>query len=61
MLGTKSGFKICAKNRSPKVRGIHCMIHRQALASRPLPAQLEKVLDLTIQIANFVKGGALNS
>jgi len=37
------------------------MIHHQALASKTLPAPLGKVLDQTIQIVNFVKGGALNS
>ena len=61
MLGTKSGFQACVKRRAPKVKGIHCMIHRQALASKTLPAPLERVLDQTIQIVNFVKGGALNS
>ena len=61
MLGTNSGFQVCVKKRAPKMRGIHCMIHRQALASKTLPVPLEKVLDQTIQIVNFVKGGALNS
>ncbi|XP_042213890.1 zinc finger BED domain-containing protein 5-like, partial [Homarus americanus] len=61
MLGTKSGFQVCVKKRAPKVKGIHYMIHRQALASKTLPAPLGKVLDQTIQIVNFVKGGALNS
>ena len=28
MLGKKSGFQVCVKKRAPKVRGIHCMIHR---------------------------------
>ncbi|XP_064485887.1 zinc finger BED domain-containing protein 5-like [Ornithodoros turicata] len=37
------------------------MIHRQALASKTLPASLQEVLDQTIQIVNFVKGGALNT
>jgi hypothetical protein len=37
------------------------MIHHQALAPKTLPAPLGKGLDQTIQIANSVKGGALNS
>lgn len=61
MLGTKSGFQVCVKKRAPEVKGIHCMIHRQALASKTLLPPLGKVLDQTIQIVNFVKGGALNS
>ncbi|CAG9822185.1 unnamed protein product [Phaedon cochleariae] len=61
MLGTRSGFQIQVKEPSPKVRGIHCMIHRQALASKTLPANLGTVLDQVVKIVNFVKGGALNS
>ena len=37
------------------------MRHRQALASKTLLAPLELVQSQTIQIVNFVKGGALNS
>ncbi|XP_068223303.1 protein FAM200C-like [Palaemon carinicauda] len=32
LFGTKSGFQVCVKKRAPKVKDIHCMIHRQALA-----------------------------
>ncbi|XP_076352607.1 zinc finger BED domain-containing protein 5-like [Tachypleus tridentatus] len=60
MLGTNSGFQVFVKMQTPKVKGIHCMIYHQALASKTLPAPLEKVLDQTIQIVNFGKGGALN-
>lgn len=49
------------KKQAPKVQGIHCLIHRQALASKTLPTPLGKVLDQTFQIVNFVDGGALNS
>ena len=59
MLGTKSAFQVCVKKRAPKVKGIHCMIHRQA--SKTLAVTLEKVLDQTIQIVNLFKGGAINS
>jgi hypothetical protein len=54
MLGTKFGFQVSVKKRAPEVKGIHCMIHRQALASKTLPAPLGNVLDQTIQIVNFV-------
>ncbi|XP_064472939.1 SCAN domain-containing protein 3-like [Ornithodoros turicata] len=61
MLGSKSGFQAAVKKRAPEVKRVHCMIHRQALASKTLPASLQEVLDLTIQIVNFVKGGVLNT
>ena len=59
MLGTKSGFHVCVTKRAPKVKGIHCMIHCQTLASKTVP--LEKVLDQIIHIVYFVKVGPVNS
>ena len=37
MLGAKSGFQTKVKLKSPQVRGVHCMIHRYALACKTLP------------------------
>ena len=37
------------------------MIYRHALASKTLPPPLREVLDQTVRMVNFVKGGALNS
>ena len=51
MTVTKSGFQVCLQKRTPKVKGINYMIHRQLLASKPLPAPME-VLDQTIQFVN---------
>ena len=61
MLGTKSGFQAFVKKQNPNAKGIHCMIHRHALASKTLPPPLREVLDQTIQMVNFVKKGVLNS
>lgn len=61
MLGTKSGFRRSAQERDPKVKDIHCLIHRQALASRTGPAALAQTSDQTVKMVNFVKGGALSS
>lgn len=36
------------------------MIHRQVVAAKTLPTELE-VLDGTVKMINFVKSGALNS
>ncbi len=40
MSGSKSGFVARVKAIAPWVTMTHCMIHRQALASRTLPSQL---------------------
>ena len=57
MLGTKSGFQAYVKKQNPNTKGIHCMIHRHALASKTLPPPLHEVLDQTIRMVNFIKGG----
>lgn len=32
MMGTRSGFQVHVKNRSPNIKYTHCMIYRQVLA-----------------------------
>jgi len=61
MLGCYSGFQASVKNQAPRSKGVHCMLHRQALASKTLPKSFRKVLDQMIQIVNFIKTGALTS
>ena len=61
MLGCNSGFLASVKRQAPKSKNIHCVLHRQALASKALPESLQKVLDQIIKIVNFIKAGALNS
>ena len=38
---------------APEAKGIHCVIHRCALASRTLPAPLKNVMDSTIKILSI--------
>ena len=45
MLGCHSGFQASVKRKSPTSKGVHCMLHRQVLASENLPNTLQKVLD----------------
>ena len=61
MLGSRSGFQRPVKNRSQQVTGIHCMIHRQALACKTMPPQILTVMTLVIKIVNFIKSSALNT
>ena len=61
MLGSRSGFQIKVKAKSPQAKGFHCIIHRSALACKTLPISLKKVLNFVIKLVNFVKGSALNS
>lgn len=61
MLGSKSGFQNKVKQLAPQAKGVHCMIHRYALASKTLPIPLQEVLDSVIRIVNYIKSGALNT
>ncbi|XP_040275720.1 protein ZBED8-like [Bufo bufo] len=61
MLGCRSGFQRVVLNESPKVIGTHCMIHRQILATKTLPQNLQEVMKSVISCVNFVKASSLNS
>ena len=61
MLGCNSGFQASVKRQTLKSKGVHCMLHRQALAFKTLPESLQKVLDQIIKIVNFIEAEALNS
>ena len=61
MLGARSGLQTLARNRSPDAVSMHCMIHRQAFASKALPESLQDVFNIAIKTVNFVKNAALNT
>ena len=61
VLGSKSGFRALVQNKTPNVLFTHCVIHREALASKTLPCGLQDVLKVTIKIVNFVKSSALHT
>ena len=61
MLGCRSGFQTRLKEVAPQVKTTHCMLHRQALASKTLPQEMKTVLDETVKIVNSVKKSPLNT
>ncbi|XP_042227261.1 protein FAM200A-like [Homarus americanus] len=61
MLGSKSGLQKHVNEVALNVKGVHCMIHRFALASKTLPRALYKILEAVVKCVNFVKAGDLNS
>ena len=61
MLGCKSGFQMKVKEKSPKVRRVHCMIHRYTLACKTLPNFLKKALNSVVKIVNIIKKSATTS
>lgn len=61
MLGKHSGFNAKLARIAPNLTVVHCMIHREALASRTMPENLMKILSEVIKIVNFIKSSALNT
>ena len=49
MLGSKSGLQKRVKEVAPNAKGVHCMIHRFALASKTLPDELCKILEAVVK------------
>ena len=60
-LGHSSGFYAHVKKVSPVCTFMHCMIHREALASKTLGPELTEVLRQVIKLVNTVKSSALNT
>ncbi len=61
MLGSKSGFVGRVKVIDPLVTVTYYMIHRQELAFRTFPRELQAILDSAIRIATYVKYMPLNT
>ena len=55
MLGNRSGFAALLKQELPTLKVTHCMIHRQALASKRMPKSLKDVFDTCARIVNNIR------
>ena len=61
VLRVRSGFLALDKQKNPNVIEMHCIIHREALASRTIPQSLKKTLNCAIKVVNYIKASALNT
>ncbi|KAK5863610.1 hypothetical protein PBY51_000631 [Eleginops maclovinus] len=61
MMGKHKGLKAKVLSVAPHVKFTHCIIHREALASKTLEPELNNVLQTAIQIVNSIKSRPLNS
>ncbi|KAL7377055.1 hypothetical protein ABVT39_020828 [Epinephelus coioides] len=55
MAGKKQGLQALIKRVSPNAQWTHCVIHREALASRQMSPELNDVLTDVIRVVNFIK------
>lgn len=61
MTGKHVGVVRRIKEVATDAEWTHCMLHREALVSKQMSTELNKVLNEAIKIINFIKSGALNS
>ncbi|CAH1954208.1 unnamed protein product [Acanthoscelides obtectus] len=61
MIGVRSGLAQKFKEKNPAMVSTHCLIHRQALASKTLPQKLRQTWDSAIRTVTYIKRSALNS
>uniref|UniRef100_A0A8C3T3X3 DUF4371 domain-containing protein n=1 Tax=Chelydra serpentina TaxID=8475 RepID=A0A8C3T3X3_CHESE len=61
MIGSKKGVVAHIQTVAPEAKSTHCCIHREALATQNMQADLKQVLDETVKIINLVKGRPLNA
>ena len=61
MLGKNKGLKAKVLSVAPHAKFTHCIIHREALASKTLEPELNNVLQTAIQMVNFIKSRPLNT
>ncbi|CAM5127209.1 unnamed protein product, partial [Natator depressus] len=59
MIGSKKGVVACIQAVAPEAKLTRC-IHREALATQNIQADLKQVRDEAVKIINFVKGRPLN-
>jgi len=61
MVGIRKGLCSLAIKQNPLMRSFHCMLHREALASRKLQPSLGGVLEHVIRMVNSIESKALQT
>ena len=61
MTGRLSGFTTQVKEVTSEYESMHCVIHREMLASRKMSPELNNILQDVIKIINHIKVHVLNS
>lgn len=60
MTGWLTGVAVRTKKIAPLCKTMHCLIYRQALASKNMPRSLKLVLDSAIKVVKVIKARPLN-
>ena len=59
-MGKNKGFNSGLKEKAPGCAIFHCMLHRQALASKKLSEDLSDTLATVVKVVNFMKAHPTN-
>lgn len=60
LMGKNKGFNSRLKEKAPGCAIFHCMLHRQALASKKLSEDLSNTLATVVKVVNFIKARPTN-
>jgi len=61
MLCARQGFTVRVKQVNPYVQVVHCLLHRENLATKHLSPDLSAVMQEVVDVVNFIKSSAVNS
>lgn len=61
MVGAKKGLHAFVREKSPNCLMLHCMIHRNALATNIMPVEFSAQITKIVEIINKIKKSSLNS
>jgi hypothetical protein len=59
--GQYNGLQDLVKAVAPNNKWTHCIIHREALASRDLSPNLNEILQIIVKTVNLIKAHSLQS
>ena len=60
MIGIRGGFVTLVKNKWPHVTSSPCSLHQYVLALKTLPSHLKEVMDVSVQVINFIRSQGRN-
>lgn len=61
MTGRRRGLVARIRQVNPDIQSMHCIIHREALASKRMSPELDGVLTDAVKVLNFIKSRPLNA
>ena len=61
MIGSVQGFVSRVKEKNSEVITTHCFLHREVLVSKSIGNDLKQVLDITVNMVNFINQRTLKS